>query len=95
MGKLFLPPLLSNLRFTFFWSKHVCSLGLALTRCEKTLKEGEPKAIVSQVWERMAGLSLQEYLLTVTPWTEVIEPEFLNVYGTQETIPKNQFRHPM
>jgi hypothetical protein len=48
------------------------ALGSALTRCEKTLKEGEPKGIVSQVWERMAGLSFQEYLTTVTPWTEVI-----------------------
>jgi len=48
------------------------SPGVALTKCEKNLKDGEPKGIVSQIWERMASLSqLQEYLATITPWTEV------------------------
>jgi hypothetical protein len=55
----------------FFLSK-MSALGSALTRCKKNLKEGETKGFVSQVWERMAGLSIQEYLTTVTPWTEVI-----------------------
>jgi hypothetical protein len=34
--------------------------------------------------------------LTVTSWHwGIYEPVFLNIYGAQESIPRNEFRQPM